>query len=66
MNKSMTKRRVAPIAVTPEQRYHMISDAAYFRNLKHRQDAGEAEDEAESWREVEAEVDEILRHHHAR
>jgi len=66
MNKSTTKKRVAPIAVTPEQRYHIISDAAYFRNLKHRQDASAADDEIESWREVEAEVDEVLRHHRLR
>jgi hypothetical protein len=61
-----TKGRAPPVVVTPEPRYHMISDAAYFRTLKHQQETGEADDEAESWCEVEAEVDEILKRHHAK
>ena len=64
MKKSTTKKRAPPVAVTPEQRDHIISDAAYFRALKHQQEAGKAEDVAETWCEVEAEVDAVLRHRH--
>jgi len=52
-------------AVTPEERYHMINDAAYFRTLKHLQESGHAEDDAEAWCEVEAEIDDVLKKHHA-
>ena len=65
MKKSTTGRRAPRVVVTPEQRFHMINDAAYFRALKHQQDTGEAEDAAESWCEVEAEIDAILEHRHA-
>ena len=51
--------------MTPEERYHMINDAAYFRSLKHRQEAGCAEDEAQSWCEIESEIDDVLKKHHA-
>ena len=65
MKKTTTAPRVPPPAVTPEERYHMINDAAYFRSLKHRQETGGAEDEAESWCEVESELDDVLKKHHA-
>jgi hypothetical protein len=65
MKKPATKKRVVRPAVTPEQRYHMINDAAYFRALKHQLETGEAEDQAESWCEVEAEIDAVLKHQHA-
>ncbi len=54
-----------PPAVTPEERYHMINDAAYFRALKHRQETGAPEDQAGSWCEVESEIDSVLKKHHA-
>jgi hypothetical protein len=65
MMKKTNTPRVPPPAVTPEERYHMINDAAYFRSLKHRQESGCAEDEAQSWCEVEAEIDDVLKKHHA-
>ena len=64
--KRTTSRKSAPQpVVTPEERYHMINDAAYFRALKHRQEAGAPEDQAESWCEVESEIDSVLKKHHA-
>lgn len=66
MKKSTTKKRVPPIAVTIEQRDRIISDAAYFRALKHQQEDGKAKDVVESWYEVEAEVDAVLKHRHAK
>jgi len=66
MKKSMPNKRVPPVAVTPEERYHMINDAAYFRALKHRQESGDdAEDPAESWCEVQAEIDAVLKYRDA-
>jgi len=65
MKKSTTSKRVPRVAVTPEQRYHMINDAAYFRGVKHQQETGAVDDEAESWCEVEAEIDAVLKHQHA-
>jgi hypothetical protein len=41
----------------------MINDAAYFRALRHRQAGGDyAEDPAESWCEVQAEIDAVLKY----
>ena len=54
-----------PLVVTPEERYHMINDAAYFRALKHHEETGAPEDEAGSWSEVESEIDGVLKKHHA-
>ncbi len=59
----MAKKRVPRVAVTHEERYHMINDAAYFRVLKHRQETGDdAEDPAESWCEIQAEIDAVLKY----
>ena len=65
MMKKTASRPAAPPVVTPEERYHMINDAACFRSLKLRQKAGRAADEAEAWCEVEAEIDDVLQQHHA-
>ncbi len=65
MKKTATKQRVLRSAVTPEQRYHMINAAAYFRTLQHQLETGEVEDQAESWCEVEAEIDAVLKHRYA-
>ena len=62
MKKSTPKKRAPRVAVTPEERYHMINDAAYFRTLKHRQATGDhGEDPADSWCEVQAEIDAVLK-----
>ena len=65
MKKTTARKKAPPLVVTPEERYHMINDAAYFRALKHRQETGEPEDEAASWCEVESEIDGVLKKHHA-
>lgn len=63
MKKTTPRKRVLRVAVTPEERYHMINDAAYFRALKHRQAGGDAaEDAADSWYEVQAEIDAVLKY----
>ncbi|MGZ0080535.1 DUF2934 domain-containing protein [Methylomonas sp. ZR1] len=43
--------------VTPEERYRMIAEAAYYRAEKHGFAGG---DMAEDWREAEAEIDCLL------
>lgn len=45
------------LRVTPEQRYHMIAEAAYFRAERRGFSGG---DPAQDWLEAEAEVDRIL------
>jgi hypothetical protein len=65
MKHSTAKKHVSKIAITPEQRYHMVNDAAYFRAMKHRQETGGDEDDAESWCEIESEIDSVLKRHHA-
>jgi len=65
MKKTRAEKSVQKIDVTPEQRYHIINDAAYFRGLKQKQKDGVPVDEAASWCEVEAEIDEVLKQHHA-
>ena len=64
MKKTTARKRAPPPVVTPEERYHMINDAAYFRALKHSQETGHAEDQAESWCEAESEIDGVLKKHH--
>jgi hypothetical protein len=65
MRKPAPKKRAPRVAVTPEQRYHMINDAAYFRAIKHQLESGQAEDPAEFWCEVEAEIDTVFKHRNA-
>lgn len=58
---------VPPVEVTAEERYHLINDAAYFRATGRRRRApGEADAQAESWCEVEAEIDSVLKQHGAK
>jgi hypothetical protein len=45
------------LRVTPEQRYHMIAEAAYFRAERRGFSGG---DPAQDWLDAEAEVDRIL------
>jgi hypothetical protein len=56
-----------PVKVTAEERYHLISDAAYFRAAGRRHDTRpDGEDaQAESWCEVAAEIDLVLKKHGA-
>jgi hypothetical protein len=63
-----TKKRVRPpvrIEVTPEDRFHLINDAAYFRMLRRGRRRDDATDEAGCWEEVEGEIDSILAAHRA-
>ena len=63
--KKTTALKSPPPAVTPEERYHMINDAAYFRRLNHRREGGTPEEQAGSWCEVESEIDSVLKKHRA-
>lgn len=65
MKKTHPRRRAQHIEVTPEQRYHMINDAAYFRAIKENLDQGAIDDQAQPWCEVEAEIDAVLKKRHA-
>ena len=65
MKKPAVRKNARQAGVTPEERYHMINDAAYFRALKHRQETGEPEDQAASWCQVECEIDGVLKKHDA-
>ena len=63
MRKSTPRKRAPRIVVTPEERYPMLNDAAYFRVLRRRQAGSDyAEDPAESWCEVQAEIDAVLKY----
>jgi hypothetical protein len=64
-NNRKTRARTPRVAVTPEERYRLINDAAYFREVKHQRESGKP-DVAESWCEVEAEIDKVLKQHHAK
>jgi len=66
MKKHVTRKCAPPLEVTPEQRYHIVNDAAYFRAMKHQQETGKGDDQAESWCEVEAEITEVLKRHHVK
>jgi chromosome segregation ATPase len=46
-------------SVTPEERYHMIAEAAYFHAERRGFTMGDA---AQDWLEAEAEIDRILQH----
>lgn len=60
--KSGSKTRTAPSSsatpVTPEQRYQMIAEAAYFRAQRQ----GFGGNPAQDWAEAEAEIDRSLKH----
>ena len=66
MNKPKAGRRAARVVVTPEERYRLINDAAYFREAKHQCVSGKPGDVTGSWCEVEAEIDTVLKQHHAK
>ena len=55
-----------PLEITAEERYHLINDAAYFRSLQHQKETKQPGDRAESWCEVEEEIDGVLKQHHAK
>ncbi len=55
--KKATKRESVVSAVTPEQRYRMICDAAYYRAEQRGFIGGSAE---QDWRDAETEVDQKL------
>ena len=59
--KKSSKRVSLPVEITAEERYHLINDAAYFRSLQHQTETEHSEDQAESWCEVESEIDEVLK-----
>ena len=55
---------VSPVEITAEERYHLINDAAYFRATGRRHNRRSDDDtQAESWCEVEAEIDSVLKQH---
>jgi hypothetical protein len=64
--KSRKQAPPPPVEITAEERYHLINDAAYFRSLQHQKDTKPAEDPAQSWCEVEEEIDGVLKEHHAK
>lgn len=66
MNKPKAGKRAARIVVTPEERYRLINDAAYFREARHQRESDKPGDAAGSWCEVEAEIDTVLKQHHAK
>ena len=51
------------IEISPEMRFHLINDAAYFRAVKNAQSRGKTADYASAWCEVEAEIDSVIRKH---
>ena len=61
MRKTKARRRNRRVAVSAEQRYRMINDAAYFRVVRRQQESGKPEDQARCWCEVEAEIDAVLK-----
>lgn len=61
MRKRKTVKRAAPVEVTPEERYHLINDVAYFRAAGRSRRSGKQEDPAESWCEAEAAVDAVIK-----
>jgi len=66
MNAKQTSKPTPPIQITAEERYHLINDAAYFRSLQHQPGREHPGDQAESWCEVELEIDGVLGQHHAK
>ena len=66
MKTKKTVMQMPPIEVTAEERYHLINDAAYFRATGNRRQAGADIEQAQSWCEAEAEIDAVLKQHHAK
>ncbi len=66
MKSKKSTKQAPPLEITAEERYHLINDAAYFRSLQHQEETRPADDPAESWCEAEAEIDGVLKQHHAK
>ncbi|MEO8441298.1 MAG: hypothetical protein ABI547_02310 [Betaproteobacteria bacterium] len=66
MKAKHTSKPAPPIEITAEERYHLINDAVYFRSLQHQSGTEHPADQAESWCEVESEIDGVLKQHHAK
>ena len=66
MKNPVQQERTPRVEITPEQRYHMVNDVAYFRALKQRQETGSVEDQAVSWCQVEGEIDTMLKQRHVK
>jgi hypothetical protein len=66
MKKSAPKKRVPRTAESPEQRHHLINDAAVF-HVPGRSQAGgdDVEDLAESYYDVQAAIDAVLKYQDA-
>ena len=60
MRKRRTTQLRAAVTVTPEERYHLINDVAYFREIRRGRRGDKAADPAGSWRDAEAEIDSVL------
>jgi hypothetical protein len=64
MKAKKTVRPAPRVEVTPEERYRLINDAAYFRSVRRAKPGAGAQDgAAEVWCEVEAEIDTVLKQH---
>jgi hypothetical protein len=66
MKAKKSRTRAPVIEITAEERYHLINDAAYFRSMQRQKIGERVEDPAEPWCEVEAEIDGVLKQHHAK
>ena len=51
------------IEISPETRFHLINDAAYFREIQQSRDGVGMVNAASAWCEVEAEIDALIRKH---
>jgi hypothetical protein len=51
------------LEITPEIRFHLINDAAYFREMQNIIAGKKPCDSARAWCEVEAEIDAVIRKH---
>ena len=51
------------IEISPEARFHLINDAAYFREIQLSRSGAGVVDAASAWCEVEAEIDALIRKH---
>jgi len=61
MRKRKAVKPAVPVEVTPEERYHLINDVAYFRAIERARRSGKSEDPAESWCEAEAAIDAVIK-----
>lgn len=66
MKAKKSRKRAPAVEVTADERYHLINDAAYFRTLQQQPESKNPAGQAQAWCAVEAEIDAILKKHHAR